>query len=51
MENTIDDSIDSTVNINVGVIPSSNELRNNPLEDLGGNLTSWFIENLGMVSK
>jgi hypothetical protein len=46
VEDTVDDTVDGTVCINAWVIPAGNELRNNPFEDLRGNLSSRLVENL-----
>jgi len=49
MENTIDNSGNSAININILIIPGSNKLRNNPRDNLRSNLTGWLIENLSIM--
>lgn len=46
MEDAVDDSRNGSVRINTLVIPALDKLRNNPLENLGGDLASTLIENL-----
>jgi hypothetical protein len=50
MEDAIDNSVDCAVCIDVRVIPAGDELRNDPFENLRGNLASWLVENLEPVS-
>jgi len=49
MEDTIDDTSDSTVDINILVVPCCDELRNNPRNDLRCDLSSWLVENLSKL--
>jgi hypothetical protein len=49
MEDSMDDAADSPVRINTLIIPTLNELWNNPFEDLRGDLAGNFIENLLML--
>ena len=49
MEDAVDDSRNGSVCINTLVIPALDKLRNNPLEDLGGDLASTLIENLWVL--
>lgn len=42
----MDDAIDRTIGINTFIIPTRNELRNDPFKNFRGNPTSDFIEDL-----
>jgi hypothetical protein len=50
VEDTVNDAVDGTVCIDAWVIPASNELGNNPFEDLRGDLSSRLVKDLQCVS-
>ncbi len=49
MKNSINDSRDGTIRIDLLVIPALYELRNYPLEDLRSNLAGTLIQDLLML--
>lgn len=50
VEDAVDDSIDSALGIDTLVVPAGDELGDDPFEDLGGDLTGWFVENLRLLA-
>ena len=50
MEDTIDDSGDCSLGVDALVVPAGDELGNDPFKDLRGDLSSWFIEDLGLLA-
>ena len=46
VKDTIDNSSKSAIDIDALVIPTRNELRDDPLQDLACNFTRWFIEHI-----
>ena len=50
VENAVDDSIDSALRIDTLVVPAGDELGDDPFEDLGGDLSGWFVEDLRLLA-
>lgn len=51
MEDTVNNAVNGAVDIDTLIIYSLDDLRYDPLEDLGSDLASWLIEDLVDVSK
>lgn len=51
VEDTIDYSSQSPVNIDTLVIPTGNQLWNGPLEHLDRNLPSWLVQDITSTSQ
>lgn len=46
MEDAVNDTVNCTIGINAFIIPTRNELRDNPFENLRSDSTSAFVEDL-----
>jgi hypothetical protein len=49
IENTINNSSQRAIDIDLLIIPTRNQLRHDPLQDLGSNFSGWLIKDVGEV--
>jgi hypothetical protein len=50
MEHSVDDAVDGSIGIDALIIHAKGDLRNNPLQNLRGDLAGGLVEDLHSVS-